>query len=99
MQWRETVSMGVPGGDHGAGALPPPAPGAEAGALQGIFQGAPLGAGQGHQAALHDMCREAPPYRLGPAPVHPIRCRRMIKIIKILWDVNTNATWFQTVVT
>ena len=94
--------MGAPEGDHEVGASPPPALGVAAtkvGVLRGIFQGVLLGAGWGHPAALRDLCQGAPPYPLGPAPVHPIRCKQTIKIIWMLQGVITNATWFQTVVT
>ena len=87
--------MGAPEGDREAGvlhlvALGVAVTGAEV--LRGIFQGV-LGAGQGHPAALHGSYRGAPLChgRLDLAPVHLTRCRRKIKITKLLWDVITNA--------
>lgn len=87
--------MGAPEGDREAGvlhlvALGVAVTGAEV--LRGIFQGA-LGAGQGRPAALHGSYRGALlcHVRLDLAPVHPTRCRWMIKIIKLLWDVIANA--------
>ena len=89
MRWMGTATTGAPGEDHEAGVLPLAAYGVAAAkveVLQGISQGVLPEAGQGHPAALHGLCRGAPlcQNRLGPAPCHPMSCRRMIRIIKSL---------------
>jgi len=97
MQWKGTVTMGVPGVDREAGASPLAALGVvatKAEVLGGIFQGVPLGVGQGHPEALHGLCRGAPlcQNHLGSALGHLIPCRWTIRIVKMLGGVITNAT-------
>lgn len=88
-QWRGTVTMGALGGGREARALPLVVFGVaatKAEVLRGIFQGVLPGAGQGPPAVLHGLCRGVLlcQSHLGPAPGHPISCRRMIKMIEVI---------------